>query len=57
MTEAAKAATPIPNATILEDEDRAASAQLRLMMPMIWKGAALNIVFLAEGLEAWRQMT
>ena len=57
---AAKAATPIPNATIVEDEDRAASAQLHRMMLMICKGAALKIVFLAcdsEGLEAWRQLT
>ena len=39
--------TPLPNATILEEDDRAASAQLHLMMLMICKGAALNIVFLA----------
>ena len=60
MTEAAKVAAPIPNATILEEDDRAASAQLYWMMLMICKGAALNIVFLAgdsEGLEAWRQLT
>ena len=58
--QAAKAGTPIPNATILEEEDRAASAQLHWMMLMICKGAPLNIVFLAgdtEGLEAWRQLT
>ena len=57
---AAKAAAPIPNATILEDDDRAASAQLHWMMLMICKGAALNTVFLAgdsEGPEAWRQLT
>ena len=49
-----------PNATILDDDDRAASAQLYWMMLMICKGAALNTVFLAgesEGLEAWRQLT
>ena len=60
MVEAANAGTPIPNASILEEEDRAASAQLYWMMLMICKGAALNIVFLAgdsEGLEAWRQLT
>ena len=59
MTEAAKAATSIPNATTLEEDNRAASAQLRKMMLMICKGA-LNIVFLAgdsEGLEAWRHLT
>ena len=38
---------PIPNATILEEDDRAAPAQLHWMMLMICKGAALNIVFLA----------
>ena len=60
MDDAAKAAAPIPNATILDDDDRAASAQLCWMMLMICKGAALNTVFLAgdsEGLEAWRQLT
>ena len=60
MTEAAKVAAPIPNATILEEDDRAASAQLYWMMLMICKRAALNIVFLAgdsKGLEAWRQLT
>ena len=58
--DAAKAAAPIPNATILDDDDPAASAQLYWMMLMICKGAALNTVFLAgdsEGLEAWRQLT
>ena len=57
---AAKATEPTPNATILDDDDRAASAQLHWMMLMICKGAALNTVFLAgdsEGLEAWRQLT
>ena len=57
---AAKATEPTPNATIVDVEDRAASALLYLMMLMICKGAALNIVFLAgnsEGLEAWRQLT
>ena len=48
MTEAMKAATPIPNGTILEEDDPASSAQLYWMMLMICKGAALNIVFLAE---------
>ena len=60
MVDAAKATEPTPNATILDDEDRAASAQLYWMMLMICKGAALNTVFLAgdsEGLEAWRQLT
>ena len=60
MVEAAKAGTPIPNATVLEEDDRAASAQLHWMMLMICKGAALNIVFPAGdsgGLEAWRQLT
>ena len=60
MEDAAKAAAPIPNVTILEDDDWAASAQLYWMMPMICKGAALNTVFLkgdSEGLEAWRQLT
>ena len=56
MDDAAKAAAPIPNATILDDDDRAASAQLYWMILVICKGAALNTVFLAgdsEGLEAW----
>ena len=60
MDDAAKATEPTPNATILDDDDRAASAQLYWMMLMICKGAALNTVFLAgdsEGLEAWRQLT
>ena len=47
LVEAAKAGAPIPNATILEEDDRAASAQLHWMMLMICKGAALNIVLLA----------
>ena len=57
MEEAMKAEGPIP---ILEEDDRAASAQLYWMLLMICKGAALNIVFLAgdsEGLEAWRLLT
>ena len=60
MDNAAKATEPTPNATIIDDKDRAASAQLCWMMLMICKGAALNTVFLAgdsEGLEAWRQLT
>ena len=60
MDVAAKAAAPIPNATILEEDDRAASAQLYWMVLMICKGAGLNIVILAgdsESLEAWRQLT
>ena len=51
---------PTPNAPIVDDEDRAASAQLYWMMLMICKGAALNTVFLAgdsEGLEAWQMRT
>ena len=58
MVDAAKG-TPIPNATILEEYDRA-SAQLYWMMLAICKGAALNIAFLAghsEGVEAQRQPT
>ena len=57
---AAKAAAPILNATILEEDARAASAQVNWMRITICKGAALNIVFLAgdsEGPEAWRQLT
>ena len=60
MDDAAKAVAPISNATILEENDRAASTQLYWMMLMICKGAVLKIVFLAgnsEGLEAWRQLT
>ena len=60
MDNAAKATEPTPNATILDDDDRAASAQLYWMVLMICTDAALNTVFLAgdsEGLEAWRQMT
>ena len=60
MGSAAKATEPTPNATMREEDDRAASAQLYWMMLMICNGAALNIVFLAgdsEGLEAWRQLT
>ena len=53
---------PIPTRLhkLMDDDDRAASAQLYCMMLMICKGAALNTVFLAgdsEGLEAWRQLT
>ena len=47
MDDTAKAKEPTPNATILDDDDRAASAQLHWMMLMICKGAALNTVFLA----------
>ena len=60
MDNAAKATEPTPNATILDDDDRAAWAQLCKMMLMIWKGVALNTMFLAgdsEDLEAWRQLT
>ena len=59
MVDAAKG-TPIPIATILEEYDRAASAQLCWMMFAICKGAALNIVFLAghsEGVQTRRQTT
>ena len=59
MEDAAKAGAPIPNVTMREEEDRAASAQLYWMMLTICKGAALNIVFLvgdSEGHEAWRQL-
>ena len=45
--DAAKAAAPIPNATTMDENDRAASTHLCWMMLMICKGAALNIVFLA----------
>ena len=57
MTEAV---TPITNATILEEDDRAASAQLYWNDAHDLQGAALNIVFLAgdsEGFEAKRQLT
>ena len=60
MDDAAKAAATIPNATIMDENDRAASTQLYWMMLTICKGVALNTVFLAgdiEGLEAWRQLT
>ena len=60
MDVAAKATEPTPNATTVDDEDRAASAQLYWMMLMICVGAALNTVLLAgvsEDLEAWRQLT
>ena len=60
MGDAAKAAAPIPNATITDENNRAASTQLYWMMLLTCKGAAINIVFLArdsEGLEAWRQLT
>ena len=60
MDNAAKATEPTPNATIIDDEDRAALAKLYWMMLMICKGAALNAVFLggdSEGFEAWRQLT
>ena len=60
MDDSAKATEPTPNATILDDDDRAAPAQLHWMMFMICQGAALNTAFLAEdseGLEAWRQLT
>ena len=42
MVEAAKAGTPIPNATILEQDDRAASAQLYWMMLTICKRASCS---------------
>ena len=60
MDDAAKAAAPIPNATIMDENDRAVSTQLYWMMLMICKGTALNIVFFAgdsEGLPAWRQLS
>ena len=60
MDGAAKVTEPTPNTTILDDDDRTASAQLYWVKLTICKGAALNIVFLArdtEGLEAWRQLT
>ena len=60
MDDAANAVEPTPHATIVDDEDRAASAQLCWMMLMICKGAPLNIVFLAgdsEDHESWRQLT
>ena len=60
MDDAAKAAALIPNATIMDENDRAASTQLYWMMLTICKGTALNIVFLAgdsEGLQAWRQLS
>ena len=60
MDNAAKATELTPNATILDDDNRAASAPLDWMMLMMCKGAALNTVFLAgdsEGLGAWRQLT
>ena len=60
MDDAAKAVAPIPNATILEENDRVASTQLSWMMLVICEGAVLNIVFLAgdrEDLEALRQLT
>ena len=60
MDNASKATEPTPNATIIDNEGGAASAQLYWMVLMICKGAALNTVFLtgdSEGLEAWRQLT
>ena len=42
MDNAAKAAAPIPNATIVDDEDRAASAQLYWMMLMILQGRSIQ---------------
>ena len=60
MDDAVKAAAPIPNATIMDENDRVASTQIYSMMLMICKGAANNIVFLAgdsEGLDSWRQLT
>ena len=60
MPDAQAAMTPIVNAAISDDSDRAASAQLYRMLLLICQGAALNIVLLAgdgEGLEAWRRMS
>ena len=60
MDDATKATEPLLNATIIDDDDRAASAQLYWMMLMICKGAGFDTVFLAgdsEGLDAWRQLT
>ena len=60
MDDAAKAGAPVPNATMLEEVDRAALTQLHWTMLMICKGAAVNMVFLAgdsEGLESRRQLT
>ena len=62
MTEAAQATMQIPNATILEDEDRAASAHIYWMMMLkTCKGAALRHRrfwrVTSEDLEAWRQLT
>ena len=39
MEDGAKAAAPIPNATILDDDDRAASAQL-YWIPCYWRETA-----------------
>ena len=43
IDDAAKAAAPIPNATTMDANDRAASTQLFWMMLTICMGAALNI--------------
>ena len=43
MDDAAKAAAPIPNATIMDENDRAVST--RMMPHDLHKGTALNIVF------------
>ena len=49
MDDAAKAAAPIPNAAIMDENDRAASTQLCWVMLTICKRAALNIVFFLAG--------
>ena len=57
MDIAANSTEPTPNAPIVDDEDRAASAQLFWMMLMICKGAALNTVFLAGDSEGRQRNT
>ena len=57
MAEAARTTTQIANATILDDDDRAAAAQLYWMLLKFCSGAAWNMVLDSEGLEAWRQLT
>ena len=59
MDDAAKAATPIPNATILEDDDRAACAQLYWMMLMICKVQLSTpchpVLLIPERITAWER--
>ena len=60
MVDAEGSETAVHNATLLEEEQRAASHQLYFILLMLCRGPALDRVVNAgnlEGLEAWCQLT